>query len=68
MASTVSTFDHTKQLIREFGLDGKTLKLALVASTYTYDSTDTQAQADILTTHEISGTAYTTGGETVSPP
>lgn len=64
MASTVSDFAQAKQLIREFGIDGQTLKLALVDSTYVFSDADT-VWAD-MSGDEITGTGYTAGGETLT--
>lgn len=64
MAIAVEEYDQAKQLIREFGLDGKTIKLALVNSAYVFSAAHTlwgDASGD-----EVSGTAYTAGGETLA--
>ena len=64
MASTVTEYTQAKQMIREFGVDGRTLKLALVDSTYTFSAAhDEWADAS---GDEITGTAYTAGGETLT--
>jgi hypothetical protein len=65
MAVSVEEFDHLKKMIRtDLDLDSDTFKVALVSSSYTFDSTDTQ-WAD-MSANEISGTGYTAGGETLT--
>ena len=61
---TVEEYDQAKQLIREFGIDGVTVKLALVNSTYSFDAADT-LWGDV-STFEKAGTGYTAGGETIA--
>lgn len=61
MATTVTEYDQAKQLIREFGTDGKTIKMALVDSNYTFNSADTLFSD--VSGDEVTGTAYTAGGE-----
>ncbi len=64
MATTVTAYTQAKQLIREFGVSGQTIKLALVNSTYVFDAAHTlwgDASAN-----ECSGTGYTAGGKTIA--
>lgn len=64
MATIVEEFNQAKQIIRKYGLDGRTLKLALVSGIYVFDATDV-AWAEI-SANEISGTGYVAGGATVA--
>jgi len=64
MASTVEVYDHTKQLIREFGIDGHTIKVALVNSSYVFSAAHT-LWSD-ASANEVSGTAYVAGGKTLA--
>lgn len=65
MATSVEEYYQAGELIAKgIDLSTGTYKVALVDSNYTFDATDTQwadASGD-----EISGTNYTTGGETLS--
>jgi len=64
MGAQVEVYDQAKMLIRKYGLDGKTLKLAMVSSGYTFSAAhDEFADASA---YEISGTGYTAGGATVA--
>ena len=67
MATTATVFNHIAGILGNAlsDLDAATWKLALVASAYTQDLTDT-AWADISASEVATGAGYTTGGETLT--
>jgi len=64
MAIALEEYTQAKQVIREFGVDGQTIKMALVASTYTFSAAHTQFSQ--VSGDEVSGTGYTAGGEALT--
>lgn len=68
MATTIAKFNTTtKMLMGAVDLDTSTLKLALVASTYTYSAAHT-VWGDVSTNEIATGDGYTTGGNTLDNP
>ena len=61
-----ANYGLTVEKVVEGYYSGKTVKAALIASTYTPDG-DAHDFLDDVVAHEASGTGYTAGGQTVTP-